>query len=196
MNGNPDKVQRSGDAWNGEDFSMVELDDAGSPRLRMDQRVLDRVYPAAVAGRTVAFTYEDRARDGAQTLTWNRVPTTMPAVARLVGEGQYALLVWRSGGTGAPTEMRLPGTFTAAGTTVVSDLGTSAGLHPFATRGGVAARRVSAVGQRLILAAPPGEPAGTLHHALVTNGPQATPGGADTAARRELARWVAEMGFP
>jgi len=41
MNGNPDKVQTTGDGWNGEDFSVAVADDAGNVTLRLDARVLD-----------------------------------------------------------------------------------------------------------------------------------------------------------
>ena len=85
MNGNPDKVLTGGDAWNGEDLSAVRLDDSGTPVLRQDVRLLDRLYPSATSGTTVAFTYEDRSRDGSTTLTWNPVPSSLPNVARLVG---------------------------------------------------------------------------------------------------------------
>jgi hypothetical protein len=170
MNGNPDKVQTAGDAWNGEDFSVV----SGAPGPRLDSRVLDRVYPSAVAGHTLAFTYEDRSRDGSTTLTWNPVPATMPGIRGLVGAGRYAVLVWRSSGvTAAPTEVRLPASFTGAAT-VVSD----------------AAARIEP--HRLLLSA--GGPAGSLHYALVADGP-APSDRVRAAAEAELAAWTARS-FP
>jgi hypothetical protein len=166
MNGNPDKIQTDADAWNGEDFSVVDQDAAGEPRLRMDARVLDRAYPAAVAGHTLAFTYEDRSAG----LTWNPIPTSLPNLATVTGAAQYAVLVWRSTGTDAATELQLPASFAAA--TVLSDV---AG----AVRD-----------QRLIVAAPPG-----VHYAFVTNAP-AAPDAVRAAAQAELARWVAAAGWP
>jgi hypothetical protein len=163
MNGNPDRVQTAGDAWNGEDFSVV---DSAGPRL--DARVLDRVYPAAVAGHTLAFTYEDRSHDGGATLTWNPVPATVPGVRDLVGTGQYAVLVWRSGTAGGPTELRLPASFTGAAT-VVSDAAVRTGPR------------------RLLLTA--GGAPGALHYALVANGP-APSDSLRAAAQRELAAWA------
>jgi hypothetical protein len=170
MNGNPDKIKISADAWNDEDFSLVATDDTGTPGLRADPRVLDRIYPAAVAGQTVAFTYEDRARDGSTTLTWNRIPAGMPNVGRLVGSGQYAVLAWHGRTADGPTELHLPTTFTKANTTVVSDAAASV------TPG------------RLALTAGTGS-----HYALVANGP--TPPTADvrSAAQRELAAWAATL---
>ncbi|MFE9836502.1 cellulase family glycosylhydrolase [Streptomyces sp. NPDC005551] len=191
MNGNPGKVLTAGDAWNDEDLSAVALDDAGRAVLRQDARLLDRVYPSATAGMTAAFTYEDRSRDGSATLTWNPVPSTLPKVSQLVGPGQYGLLVWRSDGTGAPTELHLPASFTASGTTVVSDLGATT-APPAYTRttpvaaapepGGTGARRL------LLTAAGPG----AVHYALVTNGATAPSADLLAAARAELASWAAQ----
>ncbi|HEY3470020.1 MAG TPA: endoglycosylceramidase, partial [Amycolatopsis sp.] len=163
MNDNPDKVRTEGDAWNGEDFSAARTADDGTVQLRQDARLLDRLYPAAVAGHTLAFTYEDRSRDGGKTLTWNQVPSTMPATAALTGTGRYGVLVWRGAETGAPTELHVPAGMTP---TVVSDVQ--------ATRSG----------DRLRLAATPG-----LHYALVV---ESTPTEAQVAAARaELAAWAA-----
>ncbi|MBA2810962.1 cellulase family glycosylhydrolase [Streptomyces sp. KM273126] len=190
MNDNPDKAQTEGDAWNGEDLSAVRLDDSGKAVLRQDARLLDRVYPSATAGRSVAFTYEDRSRDGSTTLTWNPVPSSLPNVRQLVGSGQYALLVWRSDGSSEPTELHLPASFPNASTTVVSDLGTTASppaytrTTPIATAaepGGTGSRRL------LLTAAD----SGTLHYALVTNGATAPSASLLSAARTELSSWTA-----
>ncbi|MFD5745988.1 cellulase family glycosylhydrolase [Streptomyces sp. NPDC127033] len=203
MNGNPDKILTQGDAWNDEDMSAVGLDASGKAVLRQDTRLLDRLYPGAVAGRTVAFTYEDRSRDGGTTLSWNRIPDTLPNTARLVGTGRYGVLVWRSeGATRAPTQLHLPSGFTAASSTVVSDLGTATGLPAYTAQGQSADHALAAAtepgtadAQRLLLTAPPAaDTAGTLHYALVAEGP-ATPE-LRAAAQRELSAWAASTAFP
>jgi len=190
MNDNPNEVQTEGDAWNDEDLSAVRLDDSGKAVLRQDARMLDRVYPSATAGRSLAFTYEDRSRDGSTTLTWNPVPSSLPNVAQLVGSGQYALQVWRSDGSAEPTELHLPASFPNASTTVVSDLGTVFGppaytrTTPIATAaepGGTGSRRL------LLTAAD----SGSLHYALVTNGATAPSASVLSAARTELTSWMA-----
>ncbi|MFJ4367443.1 cellulase family glycosylhydrolase [Streptomyces chartreusis] len=190
MNDNPDKVQTSGDAWNGEDLSAVRLDDSGTPVLRQDARLLDRIYPSATSGTTVAFTYEDRSRDGSTTLTWNPVPSSLPSVAQLVGSGQYGLLLWRSNSGTAPTELHLPATFPTASTTVVSDLGTAYAPPSYgsATPVGVAAEPGGAGSRRLLLT---DTDSGVLHYALVTNGATAPSAALLTAARSELSTWAA-----
>ncbi|MFI6034969.1 endoglycosylceramidase [Streptomyces sp. NPDC051315] len=194
MNGNPDKVLTTGDAWNDEDLSAVRLDDAGNATLRQDARLLDRVYPSATSGTTLAFTYEDRSRDGSTTLTWNPVPGSLPNVAQLVGSGQYGLLVWRSNGTAAPTELHLPASFPTASTTVVSDLGTVHGppAYTSTTRIAAAPEPGGTGSRRLLLSAPD---SGAVHYALVTNGATAPSASLLAAARSELSAWAArELG--
>ncbi|MFE0451191.1 endoglycosylceramidase [Streptomyces sp. NPDC058914] len=191
MNGNPDKVLTAGDAWNDEDLSAVRLDDTGKVTLRQDARLLDRMYPSATSGTTLAFTYEDRSRDGSTTLTWNPVPSSLPNVARLVGSGQYGLLVWRSNGGGAPTELHLPASFPTAATTVVSDLGAVHGPPAYTSTTAIAAAlEPGGTGsRRLLLTAPD---SGTVHYALVTNGATSPSASLLSAARSELSAWVAQ----
>ncbi|MET9381673.1 endoglycosylceramidase [Streptomyces sp. NPDC002928] len=190
MNGNPDKVLTSGDAWNDEDLSAVRMDDSGTVTLRQDARLLDRIYPSATSGSTVAFTYEDRSRDGSTTLTWNPVPSSLPNVAQLVGSGQYGLLVWRSKGGSAPTELHLPASFPTASTTVVSDLGAvyAPPAYTQTTPVAVAAEPGGTASRRLLLTA---SDTGVLHYALVTNGATSPSTTLLTAARTELTAWAA-----
>ena len=74
MNGNPSKAETGGDAWNGEDYSAVDMNSSGAVTLHYGAQLLDRLYPEAVAGSVLAFTYEDRSLDGSSVLTWNPVP--------------------------------------------------------------------------------------------------------------------------
>ncbi|MFD5826000.1 cellulase family glycosylhydrolase [Lentzea sp. NPDC060358] len=101
MNDNPNKVKTEGDAMNDEHFSAVKLDASGNAVLNVERALVDRVYPQAVAGTTLAFTYEDRAHQ-----TWQQVP--LPNVRALVGSAPFAVLVWDSTGGAAPTEVHLP----------------------------------------------------------------------------------------
>ncbi|QNP74509.1 cellulase family glycosylhydrolase [Streptomyces roseirectus] len=192
MNGNPDKLLTDADAWNDEDLSAVRLDDSGRAVLRQDGRLLDRVYPSATSGTTLAFTYEDRSRDGSNVLTWNPVPSSLPNVSSLVGSGQYSVHVWRSNGGSAPTELHLPASFPTATTTVVSDLGTVYGPAAYGSSAkiGAAAEPGGSGSRRLLLSA---ADSGTLHYALVTNGATTAPSAAAlAAARTELSNWVAQ----
>ncbi|UUU26722.1 cellulase family glycosylhydrolase [Streptomyces sp. DSM 40750] len=190
MNDNADKVEVEGDAWNDEDLSAVRLDDSGKAVLRQDARMLDRIYPSATAGSAVAFTYEDRSRDGSTTLTWNPVPSSLPNVSSLVGSGQYSLLVWRSDGSTEPTELHLPASFPTASTTVVSDLGVTAAPPAYTTSTPIAAASEpgGTGSRRLLLTA---ADSGKLHYALVTNGATAPSAARLSAARTELSGWLA-----
>lgn len=197
MNGNPDKVQSTGDAWNDEDHSVVAVDAAGAVVPRLDRRVLDRLYPSAVAGDALAFAYEDLARSGyggaGEQKAWLVAPSTMPAVAGLVGGRQYGVLVWREPATapGAPTELHLPRSFAAASTAVVGDVAAQRGL-PASGPVSVASEIGSATAQRLVIDTAGAAP-GTVHVALVVNtgdGPAVTPAQL-AAARSELLAWLA-----
>jgi len=171
MNDNPDKVLTSGDAWNGEDFSSVALDSSGAAYLRQDVRLLDRIYPAAVAGTTLAFTYEDRSRDGTTPMAWNPVPSSLPNTQTVVASSRYAVLVWRSGGDGSPTDLRLPAGYS---NTIVSDVSYT-------------------LQSRDLLLSGAGT-AGTVHFALVAD--SAAPSASVlAAAKTELAAW-ATSAFP
>jgi hypothetical protein len=199
MNGNPDKVLTAGDAWNDEDHSVVTADDAGAVTSRLDPRVLDRLYPTAVAGDVLAFGYEDLARSGyggaGQQRAWLTVPSTLPAVAALVSGRQYGVLVWRGSpaGAGGPTELHLPRSFAPAATVVAGDVATRAGL-PATGPAAVATEPGSSTARRLLLT--PGDP-GAVHVALVVNADDGRPVGADrlAAARAELVAWRDER-FP
>jgi hypothetical protein len=198
MNRNPNKAQTEHDAWNDEDFSVVALDSAGKVTLRLDQRVLDRLYPAAVAGDTLAFAYEDLARAGyggaGQQKAWLTVPSSLPTLAALVKDRRYGVLVWRAPTAGStassvPTELHLPQGFTAATTAVVSDAGTRLGL-PASGPLAIAPEPGSSVAKRLLIT-PGDDTPGTVHVALVldtTTGPAVTPAQL-SAATTELLTW-------
>jgi hypothetical protein len=70
--------------------------------------------------------------------------------------GQYGLLLWRSDGSSAPTELHLPASFPTATTTVVSDLGTSYAPPAYTRTTPIAAAPEpgGAASRRLLLTAP------------------------------------------
>lgn len=200
MNGNASKVETSGDAWNGEDYSVVDMDSSGNVDLRYSSQLLDRLYPESVAGTTLAFTYEDRSPDGSSVMTWNPVPSSLPAVSALVGSGQYGVLVWKSNGGSAPTQINLPLSFTSSNTTVVSDLGAALDPPTYSATGTVAnaAVAVSALpsgggAERLLLS--DSGASGTVHYALVTNGSTSATAAQLATAQQELASWVSSQKF-
>jgi hypothetical protein len=197
MNGNPDKVQTSGDGWNDEDHSAVATNDAGNVTLRLDRRVLDRLYPTAVNGDTLAFAFEDLARSGyggdGRQEAWLTVPSAMSGLSALVQNRQYGVLVWREAAGDAPTEVHLPQSFAPATTAVISDIAT---LNGIPASGAIAATSEtgSSTAKRLRIAA---QSPGALHFALVVNATTGTPvtDAQLTAARAELSTWITQK-FP
>jgi hypothetical protein len=195
MNGNPNKVLTENDAWNDEDHSVVYVDNAGTVVPRLDRRLLDRFYPTAVAGETIAFAYEDLARSGyggtGTQQAWLTVPSTLPNVAALVAGRQYGVLVWRQPATApaAPTELHLPATFDPATTVVVGDLATRLGV-PASGSTVTAVPEVGSPGARRLVVDATGTPAGTVHVLLVVNaGTGTVPAATLTAAKAELTAW-------
>lgn len=188
MNGNPSKLEVAGDAWNGEDFSGVVLGTTGNFVLTQDPRLFDRVYPHAVAGTVLAFAYEDRANNA----TWNPIPSSMPNLTKLVGGGQYGILIWKANGSQAPTELHIPLSFSPSSMTVVSDIGVSTSLPLYTTATAIAVAKETGDGNsnRLILTAPAATTSNTLHYALVTQTANTDPS-LIQAAQKELSAWAA-----
>jgi len=197
MNGNPSKLQTAADAFNGEDFSLVQTDTSGNVVLRLDQRVLDRIYPSAVAGDTLAFATEDLASSGfagaGSGAAWLTVPPSLSTIQALTAGKRYGVLVWRASAAAcsAPTELHLPASFNAASTIVVSDLGSVFGIPAF---GPIAfANEIgSTKARRLLLTSPC--TAGAVHFALVVDGAGLASSAIDlAAATRVLQGWQATM---
>ncbi|WP_086825650.1 cellulase family glycosylhydrolase [Allokutzneria sp. NRRL B-24872] len=187
MNGNPAKVQTAGDAWNDEDHSVIDANG-----FRVDQRVLDRMYPQAVAGDTLAFAYEDMAKDGFASSTtpsvrWIHVPAQYPALAKVVEGRQFGILAWRGGAQGA-TELHLPRTFSPSESSVAASFGVHSGLSTSDSLVRVGFESGSSVARKLVLNAGPG-----VHVALVVNA--RVPVADLTAAQRDLAAWAAAAGM-
>jgi hypothetical protein len=187
MNGNPSKLEVAGDAWNGEDFSAVVLGPNGNYVLTQDAKLFDRIYPRAVAGTVLAFAYEDRANNA----TWNPIPSSMPNLQKLVGGGQYGVLLWRGNGSQVPTELHLPLSFSPTGTTVISDLGVSTSLPGYSATTSIAVAKETGDGNsnRLILTAPTAGATYALHYALVAQAANPDPSTV-AAAQRELSTWA------
>jgi len=191
-NGNPSKLQTTTDAFNGEDYSLVQTNASGNVVLRLDQRVLDRIYPSAVAGDTLAFATEDLASSGfagAGTGTaWLTVPSSLSSIKALTAGKRYGVLVWRASAAACsvPTELHLPATFSAASTIVLSDLGTVLGVPAFGPIA-FANETGSTTAHRLLLTSPCAP--GAIHVALVADGAGLSQATDLTAATRALLDW-------
>jgi hypothetical protein len=199
MNGNPSKLQTAADAFNGEDYSLVESDVSGNVVLRLDQHVLDRIYPSAVAGDTLAFATEDLASSGfagaGTGAAWLTVPAQLSAIQALTAGKRYGVLVWRASAAAcsAPTELHLPASFDAASTVVLSDLGSVFGVPAFGPVA-LANETGSTKERRLLLTSPCA--AGAVHFALVVDGAGLASQAIDLAAATRVPQdWQTSM-FP
>lgn len=113
QNGNPKKVKTTGDAWNGEDFSVVKGD-----TLTVNADVVQRAFPRAVAGSIVSFHYNDLAIDGAgQLLDWAEIRS---GGLSWFQDRKFALLLWQ-GTASAPTEIFLPTSFQPRNMIIITD---------------------------------------------------------------------------
>jgi len=199
MNGNPSKLQTAADAFNGEDYSLVQTDISGNVVLRLDQHLLDRIYPSAIAGDTLAFATEDLASSGfagaGSGAAWLTVPASLSTIKALTAGKRYGVLVWRASAAAcsAPTELHLPASFDAASTIVASDLGSVFGVPAFGPVA-VANEIGSTKARRLLLTSPCAT--GAVHFALVVDGTGVAPEAIDlAAATRVLQNWRTTM-FP
>jgi hypothetical protein len=199
MNGNPSKLQTAADAFNGEDYSVAQADASGNVTLRLDQRVLDRIYPSAIAGDTLAFAAEDLASSGyagaGAGAAWLTVPASLPTIRSLTAGKRYGVIVWRASAAACstPTELHVPASFNAAQTVVLSDLGSMFGVPE---HGAVAfANEIgSATAHRLLLNSPCAPDA--VHVALVVDREGSSSEAIDlAAATSELQGWRSRM-FP
>lgn len=133
MNGNPNKVITSGDAWNEENFSAITVLADGSVRENFDHRNIARVYPRRAQGEIMAFHYNALAHSA-----WNE-PLNWLALRPVIGDQEYfrndrwALLVWRGRQSEAPTELFLPAEFSGDAIAVVTDQLVRTGLSERST---------------------------------------------------------------
>jgi len=121
MNGNPDKLITTMDAWNSEDYSPFSVMPDNSIRYNIDGRNVERVYTRAAQGDIMAFHYNALARDAYGTvLNWQ---TIRPVIGNreYFRNNRFALLTWRGRNTDAPTEIFLPREFSGDQIMVITD---------------------------------------------------------------------------
>ncbi|RJQ77792.1 glycosyl hydrolase family 5 [Pseudonocardiaceae bacterium YIM PH 21723] len=112
QNGNPGKIRTTGDAWNDEDFSVIDQ----QPQLR------DQAYPQAAQGDLVAFSSQALATDAAgDRLRWQ---VLRPGNGRDYFAGTpFALTIWQGRNSEAPTQLHLSSTLDSPNTVVITESG-------------------------------------------------------------------------
>lgn len=173
MNGNPDKLITTLDAWNGEDYSPFSVLPDNSIRYNIDGRNVERVYTRAAQGDIMAFHYNALVRDAYGTvLNWQ---TIRPVIGNreYFRNNRFALVTWRGRNTDAPTEIFLPREFSGDQTMVITDKRILNGLTsrstPDNSQNEVMLTTDNGVSNRLLVwdDVDTGETASSWHYALI-----------------------------
>lgn len=122
QNGNPKDLKTAGDAWNSEDYSVIERDDAGALNPVVDPALVSQAHPEAVQGGLLNFEYNTTATDASgNTLDWL---TLCPGDGTCyLGTTNFAFQAWQGRASDAPTETFLPHQFDPENTVVITDTG-------------------------------------------------------------------------
>ncbi|MFE9934522.1 cellulase family glycosylhydrolase [Streptomyces sp. NPDC005533] len=122
-NENPDNVQTKGDAWNGEDHSVVERDDALVIKPAVDRNLIAQAYPQAVQGGLLNFAYNSKAIDSSgKPLNWLKLCPADNDTCYF-NKSKFLFEAWKGRISNAPTQTYLPREFVLATTMVITDSG-------------------------------------------------------------------------
>lgn len=159
QNGNLRKLRTQGDAWNGEDFSVIKGD-----TLTVDANGVQRAFPLTVDGNIVSFYFNSMAVDGAgKTLDWAEIRSGENSY---FGNSRFTLLVWQ-GGSHSTSEIFLPASFTPGSTSLVTDSEVKASLAEDTRY--QAEFNTGVTGYRLALSSRAAASSDALHFALIAN---------------------------
>lgn len=179
QNGNPNELRTEDDAWNGENFSVINNYATG---YNVDQRLIERAYPRRLQGDLMHFYYNAMVRDEADAeLSWGAIRLDLGDrfENREYFRGKkFAIAVWRGRNADAPTEIFLPrhmnvGDLLVITESVIKNKTLSVATEPADQQNEVMITadpgKVAASGHRLLVwdDADTGEDANTLHYALV-----------------------------
>lgn len=124
QNDNPKKLVTKKDAWNNEDFSVVQYQ---AKRYNVKAELVERAYPRAVQGEVMHFAYEGLVPDADDNvMAYHSIRTDLSG--QFIGreffrERKFAFLAWRGRTSDAPTELFIPRHMNANNITVVTDAG-------------------------------------------------------------------------
>ncbi|MGD8910835.1 MAG: ricin-type beta-trefoil lectin domain protein [Chromatiales bacterium] len=108
-NSNPDELRTEDDAWNGENFSIINNYATG---YNVDQYLVERIYPRRIQGDLMHFHYNAMVRDQAgEELCWGSIRLDLVDLfenREYFRCKKFAIAVWRGRNADAPTEIFLP----------------------------------------------------------------------------------------
>ncbi|MFE9934606.1 cellulase family glycosylhydrolase [Streptomyces sp. NPDC005533] len=118
------EIQTSGDAWNGEDHSVIERNDAGQINAVINNSLIAQAYPQAVQGGLLNFQYSTSATDSSGTwLNWLQLCPGDGKQCHFFGSSNFLFEAWQGRNSDAPTQTYLPPQFNPTTTTIITDTG-------------------------------------------------------------------------
>lgn len=122
LNGNLNKLITEFDAWNNENFSVVQN---YSQDYTQSANINERIYPRRTQGDLMHFAYNAKVVDKSGTpLDWNsiRVDLDNEFIGReYFRDRKFSIIVWRGRKANAPTELFVPSSFDAKKLTVITE---------------------------------------------------------------------------
>ncbi len=124
QNGNPAKLKTEDDAWNGENFSVINNYGQG---YNVKANLVERAYPRAVQGEVMHFAYEGLVPDRANSvMSYHSIRASLTNQfndREFLRDNNFAFLAWRGRTSDAPTEIYIPRHMNPAQLTVITEKG-------------------------------------------------------------------------
>lgn len=124
QNGNTSMLKTGQDAWNNENFSVINNYAQG---YNIHAELVERAYPRAVQGRTLHFAYEGLVPDRANSvMSYHSIRAGLAgqfAEKEFFRNNKFAFLAWQGRNSHAPTELYIPRHISAENLVVVTDAG-------------------------------------------------------------------------
>ena len=139
QNGNLSQLKTEDDAWNGENFSVINNYAQG---YNVQATLVERAYPRAIQGDVMHFAYEGLVSDRDNSLmSYHAIRASLPGLfsnREFVRDTRFAFLAWRGRNSDWPTEIYVPRHMNPASLVVVTEAGVFRNLVVDAPRTGAA----------------------------------------------------------
>lgn len=124
QNGNTNNLKTTEDAWNGENFSVINNYGQG---YNVKANLVERAYPRAVQGEVMHFAYEGLVPDeNNSVMAYRSIRTSLPnhfINKEFFRNTKFSFLAWRGRHSDAPTEVYIPRHMNPNGLTIITEKG-------------------------------------------------------------------------
>ena len=124
QNGNTSKLKTTEDAWNGENFSVINSYGQG---YNVKANLVERSYPRAVQGEVMHFAHESLVPDeNNSVMAYRSVRTTLSnhfIDKEFFRNTKFSFLAWKGRNSDAPTEVYVPRHMSPNGMVVITEKG-------------------------------------------------------------------------